>query len=75
MAEGPKPEKSTFQMPIDRAPTPEEVARFIKEHPELERPLVFPNHQGKFIAFTWLACAGKKLQTKINISLMILREA
>lgn len=59
MAEAPKAGKSTFQMPTDRAPTPEEVARYIKEHPELERPLIFPNHQRKFIAFSWLACTGK----------------
>ena len=59
MAEAPKAEKPTFQMPTDRAPTPEEVTRYIKEHPELQKPLIFPNHQGKFIAFSWLACAGK----------------
>ena len=47
-----------FELPTDRLPDAEEVARYIKDRPELERPLIFPNHQKQFIAFTWLSCAG-----------------
>ena len=53
MNAGPK-----FQLPTDRAPNPEEVALYIKNNPELQKPLWFPNHQKQFAAFTWLSCAG-----------------
>ena len=57
MANGDSKNGARLEVPTDRPPNPDEVARYIKTHPELERPLWFPNHQGKFIAFTWLTCA------------------
>lgn len=56
-AKKPNGAEPKFEMPTDRAPNAEEVARYIKAHPELEKPLWFPNHQKQFIAFTWLTCA------------------
>ncbi|XP_065070905.1 uncharacterized protein LOC135695667 [Rhopilema esculentum] len=57
MANGDSKNAARLEMSTERPPNPDEVARYIKTHPELERPLWFPNHQGKFIAFTWLTCA------------------
>ncbi len=42
-----------------RYPTPAEVEKIIAKHPELHKPLMFANHQKKFLAFTWITCIGK----------------
>lgn len=60
-------------MPKDgRLPTAKEVERIIENHPELHKPLMFANHQRKFVAFTWISCIGKSARANCKIGLFSL---